>query len=61
MTASMLVRRLPQPGEVGCVGACPLCTRTGARSLPPCLACREELRTRLAELQTYYYAARALN
>ena len=61
MAASVLVRRLPQAGEIGCVGACPLCSRPGARALPPCLACRDELRTRLAELQTYYYTARALN
>jgi hypothetical protein len=54
------VRRVPQRGEVGAVGACPLCTVEGS-ALPPCLACREELRARLAEMQTHYYVARAMN
>ena len=58
----LLVRRVPSPGEPGCIGACPLCTVKGsAKSYPPCLACREELRSRLAEMQVSYYVARALN
>lgn len=56
----MLVRRVPMPGEIGCVGACPLCTVHG-KANPPCLACREALRARLADLQLNYYVARALN
>ena len=61
MSAIVQVRRIPQPGEIGCVGACPLCTsRTGQRA-PPCLACREELRARLADMQLHYYVARAMN
>lgn len=62
MSAIVQVRRQPTPGEVGCVGACPLCTRPGAtRATPPCLACRDELRARLADMQLHYYVARALN
>lgn len=53
------VRRVPQPGEVGCPGSCPLCA--GARAAPPCLACRDELRARLAEMQLQWYVERALN
>lgn len=60
MTAIVTVRRVPVPGEVGCVGACPLCTVKGKVN-PPCLACREELRARLAEMQLHYYMARAVN
>ncbi|HET6406163.1 MAG TPA: hypothetical protein VFH78_16110 [Candidatus Thermoplasmatota archaeon] len=58
----LLVRRVPAPGEIGCVGACPLCTVPGSAARhPPCLACREELRARLAEMQLSFYVARALN
>lgn len=56
------VRLAPAPGEVGCVGACPLCTKAGStKAYPPCLACREELRARLADMQLTYYVERALN
>ena len=62
MTAIVTVRRVPTPGEIGCVGACPLCTSgTAGKTYPPCLACREELRARLADMQLSYYVARALN
>ena len=61
MSAIVQVRRIPTPGEVGCVGACPLCTSKNGKSYPPCLACRETLRSRLAEMQVSYYLARALN
>lgn len=54
------VRRVPAPGEIGCVGACPLCCQPG-KSGPPCLACRDELRSRLAEMQLSYYVERAVN
>lgn len=54
-----LVRRVPQPGEIGCVGSCPLCS--GARGAPPCLACRDEMRERLAEMQLQFYVERAMN
>lgn len=60
MTAIVTVRRVPMRGEVGCVGACPLCSVPGKTS-PPCLACREEMRSRLADMQTHYYMARAMN
>lgn len=56
----ILVRRVPVPGEIGCVGACPACTVPG-KTYPPCLACRDELRSRLAHMQLTYYIARALN
>lgn len=61
MTSLAYVRRMPQPGDVGCVGACPLCRSATGRPVPPCLACREELRARLADMQLAYYAARAVN
>lgn len=62
MSAVVMVRLQPLPGQVGCIGSCPLCTRPGsARPNPPCLACRDELRARLSEMQTTYYVARALN
>ena len=62
MTSVVMVRRAPMPGEVGCVGACPLCTKPGStKAYPPCLACRETLRERVAALQLTYYMARALN
>lgn len=54
------MRRLPRPGEVGCPGSCPLCTGRVGR-VAPCLACREELRARLAELHLAHYVERALN
>lgn len=54
------VRRVPMPGEIGCVGACPLCS-AASRAAPPCLACRDEMRARLAEMQTQYYVERAMN
>ena len=60
MVAIVTVRRVPMPGEVGCVGACPLCTVPG-KTTAPCLACREELRSRLVEMQLPYYVARAMN
>lgn len=44
-----LLRRAPQPGEIGHLGSCPLCAR--GKNTPPCLACREELRARLLEMQ----------
>lgn len=53
------IRRVPQPGEVGCIGSCPLCS--GAARAPPCLACRDELRARFAEMQLHMYVERALN
>lgn len=55
-----MVRRVPQPGEIGSVSACPLCSATNARA-PPCLACRDELRMRLAEMQLHSYVEKALN
>lgn len=61
MASVVQVRRQPQPGEIGCVGECPLCSRPGARASPPCLACRDELRARLSGMQLSYYVARALN
>ena len=54
------MRRMPQPGEVGCPGSCPLCAGAGGRAAP-CLACREELRARLAEMQLAHYVEGALN
>lgn len=60
MTAIVTLRRVPMPGDIGCVGACPLCTVPG-KSSPPCLACRDELRARLADLQVHYYMQRATN
>lgn len=61
MTTLVQVRRIPSPGEIGCIGACPLCTSRSGKPAPPCLACREELRSRLADMQLSYYVARALN
>lgn len=56
------IRRVPQPGEPGCIGSCPLCTpRHAAQRAPPCLACRDEMRARLAEMQLQMYVERALN
>lgn len=60
MTSIVVVRRIPAPGEIGCIGACPACTVTG-KHYPPCLACRDELRRRLSDMQTTYYMARAMN
>ena len=57
----MLVRRVPAQGEVGCPGSCPLCTSTSGRPSPPCLACRDEIRARLADMQLTQYMERALN
>ena len=59
MTSPMLglVRRVPAPGEPGSLAHCPLCQ--GGRV--PCLACREELRARLDEMQLALYVERALN
>lgn len=54
------LRRVPQPGEIGCPGACPLCC-TGNGHAPACLACRDELRARLAEMQAWDYAETAVN
>lgn len=57
-------RRAPAYGEVGCPGSCPLCTTnagTSSRPVPPCLACREELRARLSEMQLARYAEMAVN
>lgn len=53
------MRRSPAPGEIGCVGACPLCS--GAQGHPPCLACRDELRARVAEMRLSHYVEGALN
>lgn len=53
------LRRVPAPGEVGCLGSCPLCS--SARSAPPCLACRDELRARLAEFEMASYVEAAVN
>ena len=62
MSAVVMVRLQPLPGQIGCIGSCPLCSRSGsARPTPPCLACREELRSRLSEMQMGYYVARARN
>lgn len=55
-----MVRRVPQPGEIGCVSACPLCTAADPRA-KPCLACRDELRMRLAEMQLHSYVEKAMN
>lgn len=55
------MRHVPQRGEVGCIGSCPLCAGVEGRRAPPCLACREEMRARLAELQLHRYVERALN
>ena len=55
------MRRIPQPGEVGCPGACPLCAPPEGGRVAPCLACREEMRARLAEMQLAHYVERALN
>ena len=54
-----LVRYVPMPGEVGAIGSCPLCS--GAKCAPPCLACRDELRARLADMQLAWYVERAVN
>lgn len=54
------LRRVPMPGEIGCVGACPLCSGASART-PPCLACRDELRARLEDMQLQWYVERAVN
>lgn len=51
------LRRVPQPGEIGSISGCPLCQ--GAS--PPCLACRDELRARLAEMSTASMVEAALN
>lgn len=53
------MRRAPTPGEVGHVGTCPLCSYVPGA--PPCLACRDEMRARLAELQLATYVERAVN
>lgn len=53
-------RRVPQAGEVGCPGSCPLCAVPG-RAAPPCLACRDELRARLAEFNLHRFVEAALN
>lgn len=55
------LRRVPMPGEVGCVGACPLCSTKDGAKAPPCLACRDELRARLADMQLQWYVERAVN
>lgn len=52
-----LVRRVPMPGEIGSLAHCPLCA--GGRV--PCLACRDELRARLADMQLALYVERAVN
>jgi hypothetical protein len=57
---SLTPRRL-LPGEIGCVGACPLCAAKTGSFTPPCLACRDELRSRVADMQLSYYAERAVN
>jgi hypothetical protein len=54
------MRRVPRPGDVGCPGSCPLCA-PGTGRAAPCLACREELRARLAEMRLAHYVERALN
>lgn len=53
------LRRAPRPGDIGHPGTCPLCSE--AKAAPPCLACRDELRARLAEFQAAAYAQRAVN
>jgi hypothetical protein len=50
-------RRVPAPGEIGSVSHCPLC----AGGKVPCLACRDEIRARLDEMQLVRYAERAVN
>lgn len=42
------VQEGPRPGEIGCVGSCPLCSH--GHGHPPCLACRDELRARLTRM-----------
>lgn len=53
------LRRAPRPGDIGHPGTCPLCSH--ARSAPPCLACRDELRARVLDLHAAAYAERAVN
>ena len=53
------LRKAPQPGHVGHPGSCPLCSR--AKGALPCLACRDELRARLLELDAVVMVERALN
>lgn len=53
------LRQVPMPGEVGHLGTCPLCSH--AKNAPPCLACRDELRARLSEMNTVVMIERALN
>ncbi len=52
-----LLRRGPRSGEIGSVSGCPLC---GGAS-PPCLACRDELRARVASLGVVAHVEAALN
>lgn len=42
------LRIAPRQGEPGCLGSCPRC----APGYPPCLACRDELRMRLLDMQS---------
>jgi hypothetical protein len=53
------LRRAPLPGEIGHLGTCPLCTT--AKGSPPCLACRDEMRARLLEMNAFVMVERALN
>ena len=55
----LTMRRAPAPGDIGHVGTCPLCSH--AAGSPPCLACRDEMRARLAEMQLATYVERAVN
>jgi hypothetical protein len=56
-TSFSLLRRVPAPGEIGSVTGCPLCQGGSV----PCLACRDELRARLAELSLASHVEAALN
>jgi len=56
----MTLRHVPQPGSIGCPGSCPLCCSSAAPQ-PPCLACRDEMRERLTEMNTRHYVATACN
>ena len=53
------LRRGLRAGDVGHLGTCPLCSH--GVGTPPCLACRDELRARVLDMQAAAYAERAVN